>query len=62
MLELALVPLVAGAIFLKVAARRDSIRVINMKEFALVPLLALVAHPVHANGPLSLALVYPLLL
>ena len=62
MLELAFVSLVTCAIFLKVAAWRDSIRVIYVQELALIPLFTLVAHPVHAYCPLSLTFINSLLL
>jgi hypothetical protein len=57
MLELTFVSLVASPIFLKIAAWRDSVRVIYMQKLALIPLLALVAHPVHAHCPLSFCLI-----
>jgi hypothetical protein len=57
MLELAFVSLMASPILLKVAAWRDSIGVIYVQKLALVPLLALVAHPMHAHCPLSFTLI-----
>ena len=62
MLELTFVSLVTSPIFLKIAAWRDSIRVIYVQKLALIPLLALVAHPVHAHSPFSFTLIDPLLL
>lgn len=57
MLELAFVSLVTSPIFLKIAAWRDSVWVIYVQKLALIPLLALVAHPVHAHCPLSFSLI-----
>ena len=61
-LEGALVSLVACAILLKEAAGRDLVRVIDVQELAVVPLLALIRQPMHAHRPLPLALVDPLVL
>ena len=62
MLKLALVSLVAGAIFLKVAARRDLFWVVYVKELAAVALLALIGQPVNAHRLLALAFIDSLLL
>ena len=62
MLKLALITLMTCPVLLKIAARRDPIGVINVKELAFFALLALVAHPMNANRALSLALINPLLL
>ena len=62
MLELAFVSLMASPILLKVAAWRDSVRVVDVQKLTLIPLLALVAHPVHAHCPLSFTLIDFLLL
>lgn len=62
MLELTFISLVTSPIFLKVAAWRDSVRIVDVQKLTLIPLLALVAHPVHANGPLSFTLIDFLLL
>jgi hypothetical protein len=61
-LECALVSLVACAVLLKEAARRDLVRVIDVQEFAVITLLALIGQPMHAHGPLPLALIDPLIL
>ena len=62
MLESTLVSLVASAIFLEEAARRYLVRVVDMKEFTVISLFALVRKPMHADCPLSLAFIYSLIL
>ena len=61
-LESALVSLVACAVLLKESARRDLVRVIDVQEFAVITLLALIGQPMHAYSPLPLALIDPLIL
>ncbi len=53
----ALVPLLALLVFHEVATRWDLVLVVYVEELALVSLLALVLHPMDANGLLDLALV-----
>ena len=61
-LESALVSFVACAVLLKEAAGRDLVRVIDVQEFAVITLLALIGQPMHAYSPLPLALIDPLIL
>ena len=53
----ALVPLLALLVFHEVATRWDLVLVVYVEELALVSLLALILHPMDANGLLDLALV-----
>jgi hypothetical protein len=62
MLEGALVSLVACAVLLKEATGGDLVRVIDVQELAVVTLLALIGQPMHADRPLPLALIDPLIL
>jgi len=62
MLKLALIALVAGTVLLKVAARRDLLRVVHVQELASIALLALIREPMNAHSLLPLALIHPLLL
>ncbi len=62
MCESALVSLVAGAIFLEKATRRDLVFVIDVQEFTVVSLLALVLEPVYAYRAFALAFIDSLLL
>ncbi len=57
MLELTFISFVAGSIFLKVAAWRDPVNVVDVQKLALITFLALVAHPVYAHCPLSFILI-----
>lgn len=57
MLKSAFVALVAGAVLLKIAARRDPFGVEDVQELTVVSLFTLILHPVHAHSPFSLAFI-----
>ena len=62
MLKGTLVSFVACAIFLKETTRRDLVRIVDVKKFTVITLLALVWEPMYADSPLPLAFIDPLIL
>jgi hypothetical protein len=62
MLECTFVSFVASPIFLEKAARRDLVRIVDMKKFTEITFFTLILEPMHAYSPFPFALIYPLVL